>query len=76
VVEHRIQDPQVVELTEETEVVVAAPEGACLFCGQWIDGEETGVYALRLSRAEGDTRDFVSHVSCLAERADPAAKLP
>jgi hypothetical protein len=76
VVEHRIRDPQVVELTEETEAPVAAPEGPCLFCGQWIDEEETGVYVVRLSRAEGDTREYVSHVSCLAERADPSAKLP
>lgn len=71
-----MRDPQVVDLTEEKEVEVPVPEGPCLICGRWIEGEEADVYAVKLRRASGGTGDFVSHVSCLADAADPSAKLP
>lgn len=71
-----MRDPQVVELTEEKDDPLARPEGPCLFCARWIDEEEADAYAVRLSKASGESSVHVCHVSCLAKAADPSAKLP
>jgi hypothetical protein len=75
VVEHIMRDPQVVPLSEE----LPAPgvqEGSCLFCGLWIDPETDGVYQLSISKGEVEGGEYVCHIACLVEKAQPTVPLP
>jgi hypothetical protein len=70
-----MRDPQVVPLSEEPPAPVAQ-EGSCLFCGQWIDPETDGVYALSISQGDVEGREYVCHIACLGEKAHPTVPLP
>jgi hypothetical protein len=74
-VEHRIRDPQILEIEEaSTDFLTPQRGGSCLICNGWIDAEEHH-YDVAISSQEGRL-DGVCHASCLAGTTHPTFALP
>jgi hypothetical protein len=75
-VEHRIRDPQVVDILE-TEVGRGRSlrGGRCLICGEWIEPDAVDVYEVSVGRAGNVELDLLSHASCLVGVVHPSISL-
>lgn len=79
-VERIMRNPDAAPITEAQAEVEPAPmpqRGLCMICGEWVDaGEGEDLYAVRLTRTDGDVSEHVAHVGCMARAAHPCARLP
>lgn len=76
VVEHRIVDPQVLEIPEEPKVVGRRAGAGCLICGEWVDADGDDAYALAIGRVGSVELDAVAHGACLRGVVAPSFALP
>lgn len=69
-------DPEAVGIPEvHGSGLDAAANGACLFCGDWVELAQVPGYVVTVESASGFA-EFVCHEACLADRTHPGATLP